>query len=359
MYEFAEALIEAGHAYVDAQSADEMRQPRHADRTGRQLPGATARAESLALLREMRDGKHPDGSLVLRAKINMASPNINDPVMYRVRHAHHHRTAVHLPDVQLGPPGRGRARRHHAQRLHAGIRRPAPVLRLDPGAPGRTGQAGAAAAPVRIRPPEPGATSSPASASCNWCARATSTAGTIPACPPSSACAALHRVVDPPVLRPHRRVQVRLAHRLQRWSRPCATTWIRWRALGGGAGPAQAGHHHYPEGQSETCTAPRNPHDPRPASANSLRRANSDRARRLPRGSAEEVLPPVPRQHCAPEVRLVRCTGFTKNEPARSWKSGPNTWTPRAARRAPTASRSRATSPGQRRACRARADPSV
>src|SRR3546814_6280493 len=50
--------------------------------------------ESLTLLREMRDGKHPDGSMALRAKINMGSPNINmrDPVMYRIRHVAHHRT---------------------------------------------------------------------------------------------------------------------------------------------------------------------------------------------------------------------------------------------------------------------------
>ena len=81
---------------MDAQSADEIR----ANRGTLTEPGVNSpwrdrpAAESLALLREMRDGKHPDGSLVLRAKINMASPNINlrDPVMYRVRHAHHHRT---------------------------------------------------------------------------------------------------------------------------------------------------------------------------------------------------------------------------------------------------------------------------
>ncbi|MFJ1301051.1 glutamine--tRNA ligase/YqeY domain fusion protein [Pseudomonadota bacterium AL_CKDN230030165-1A_HGKHYDSX7] len=96
MYEFAEALVEAGHAYVDGQSADEIR----AQRGTLTEPGTNspwrdrAPAESIALLREMRDGKHPDGSLVLRAKIDMASPNINlrDPVMYRVRHATHHRT---------------------------------------------------------------------------------------------------------------------------------------------------------------------------------------------------------------------------------------------------------------------------
>jgi glutaminyl-tRNA synthetase len=96
MYEFAEALIEAGHAYIDQQSADEIR----ANRGTLTEPGVNSpwrdrpAAESLAQLRDMRDGKHPDGSLVLRAKIDMGSPNINlrDPVIYRVRHAHHHRT---------------------------------------------------------------------------------------------------------------------------------------------------------------------------------------------------------------------------------------------------------------------------
>ncbi len=96
MYEFAEALIEAGHAYVDEQNADQIR----ANRGTLTEPGTDSpwrdrpAAESLTLLREMRDGKHPDGSLVLRARIDMASPNINlrDPVMYRVRHATHHRT---------------------------------------------------------------------------------------------------------------------------------------------------------------------------------------------------------------------------------------------------------------------------
>ena len=96
MYEFAEALIEAGHAYVDAQSPEQIR----ASRGTLTEPGVNSpwrdrpAAESLALLREMREGKHADGSLVLRAKIDMASPNINlrDPVIYRVRHAHHHRT---------------------------------------------------------------------------------------------------------------------------------------------------------------------------------------------------------------------------------------------------------------------------
>ncbi|MGO3741497.1 glutamine--tRNA ligase/YqeY domain fusion protein [Kerstersia sp.] len=96
MYGFAEALIEAGYAYVDEQSADEIRANRGTlTEAGTNSPWRDRpAAESLQRLREMRDGQHPDGSLVLRARIDMASPNINlrDPVLYRVRHAHHHRT---------------------------------------------------------------------------------------------------------------------------------------------------------------------------------------------------------------------------------------------------------------------------
>ena len=96
LYQFAVALIERGHAYVDSQSADELSK----NRGTLTEPGRESRfrnrpvSESLLLLREMREGKHPDGSHVLRAKIDMRAPNMNlrDPVMYRIRHAHHHRT---------------------------------------------------------------------------------------------------------------------------------------------------------------------------------------------------------------------------------------------------------------------------
>lgn len=96
MYQFAEALIAAGHAYVDEQSADEMRQMRGTlTQPGSNSPWRDRPAEeSLALLRAMRAGEHPDGSMALRARIDMGSPNINmrDPVLYRIRHATHHRT---------------------------------------------------------------------------------------------------------------------------------------------------------------------------------------------------------------------------------------------------------------------------
>ncbi len=96
MYRAAESLIENGHAYVDEQSAEEMRVNRGTlTEPGKDSPFRNRTvAENLARFREMRDGKHPDGSMVLRAKIDMASPNINmrDPAIYRVRRAHHHNT---------------------------------------------------------------------------------------------------------------------------------------------------------------------------------------------------------------------------------------------------------------------------
>ncbi len=98
MYRAAEALVNAGHAYVDEQSADDMR----ARRGDFNTPGTASPfrdrtpAENLARLREMRDGQHADGSMVLRAKIDMASPNINlrDPALYRIKHAEHHHTGT-------------------------------------------------------------------------------------------------------------------------------------------------------------------------------------------------------------------------------------------------------------------------
>jgi glutaminyl-tRNA synthetase len=96
MYDAAERLIRSGDAYVDEQSPDEMRALRGTlTEPGKDSPWRNRPAEeSLARLREMRDGAHPDGSMALRARIDMASPNINlrDPVLYRIRHAEHHRT---------------------------------------------------------------------------------------------------------------------------------------------------------------------------------------------------------------------------------------------------------------------------
>ena len=96
MYEFAEHLIKTGYAYVDEQSADEMRENRGTlTEPGKNSPFRDRTPEeNLRIFREMRDGKHAEGSMVLRAKIDMASPNINlrDPAIYRIRFAEHQAT---------------------------------------------------------------------------------------------------------------------------------------------------------------------------------------------------------------------------------------------------------------------------
>jgi glutaminyl-tRNA synthetase len=96
LYDFAEKLIEAGHAYVDSLTAEEIRGLRGTlTEAGEASPHRERRsAESLALFRRMKAGEFADGAHVLRLKIDMASPNLNmrDPVAYRIRHASHHRT---------------------------------------------------------------------------------------------------------------------------------------------------------------------------------------------------------------------------------------------------------------------------
>jgi glutaminyl-tRNA synthetase len=96
LYEFAVVLIKKGAAYVDSLTADQMREYRGTlTEPGKDSPYRTRPVdENLDLFRRMRAGEFPDGTHVLRAKIDMASPNINlrDPVLYRIRHAAHYRT---------------------------------------------------------------------------------------------------------------------------------------------------------------------------------------------------------------------------------------------------------------------------
>ncbi len=96
LYEWAVQLIQAGKAYVDDLSADEIREYRGTlTEPGRDSPYRTRSVEeNLDLFTRMRAGEFPNGSRVLRAKIDMAAPNLNlrDPVMYRILHASHHRT---------------------------------------------------------------------------------------------------------------------------------------------------------------------------------------------------------------------------------------------------------------------------
>uniref|UniRef100_E6QTK5 glutamine--tRNA ligase n=1 Tax=mine drainage metagenome TaxID=410659 RepID=E6QTK5_9ZZZZ len=96
LYALAEFLIQQGMAYVDSQTAEAMREHRGTHL----IPGQNSPfrersvADNLDLFRRMKAGEFPDGAHVLRAKIDMASPNFNlrDPVLYRIRHAEHHRT---------------------------------------------------------------------------------------------------------------------------------------------------------------------------------------------------------------------------------------------------------------------------
>ncbi|EJU28845.1 glutamine--tRNA ligase/YqeY domain fusion protein [Selenomonas sp. CM52] len=96
LYEYACALIEQGLAYVDDLTAEEIRAYRGTlTEPGKESPCRNRSvAENLALFERMKAGEFPDGSRVLRAKIDMASPNITmrDPVIYRIAHAVHHRT---------------------------------------------------------------------------------------------------------------------------------------------------------------------------------------------------------------------------------------------------------------------------
>jgi glutaminyl-tRNA synthetase len=96
LYRWAEHLVQTGKAYVDSLSADEIRAYRGTlTEPGKESPYRHRSVEeNLDLLRRMREGEFPGGAHVLRAKIDMASPNVNmrDPVFYRIRHETHHRT---------------------------------------------------------------------------------------------------------------------------------------------------------------------------------------------------------------------------------------------------------------------------
>ena len=96
IYEYAEKLIMDGKAFVSDLSAEEIKNTRGTlTEPGQESPYRNRTPEeSLKLFREMRDGKYADGEKCLRAKIDMASPNVNmrDPVIYRILHATHHRT---------------------------------------------------------------------------------------------------------------------------------------------------------------------------------------------------------------------------------------------------------------------------
>lgn len=94
LYGYAEKLIENGYAYVDESSSEDMAaQKGSTTEAGTDSPyRSRSIEENMKMFREMRDGKYPDGAMVLRAKIDMASPNmlLRDPVIYRIKHEEHH-----------------------------------------------------------------------------------------------------------------------------------------------------------------------------------------------------------------------------------------------------------------------------
>jgi hypothetical protein len=158
LYQFAEHLIRTGQAYVCDLTGEQISEYRGSlDKPGRPSPfRERPAAESLDLFRRMRQGEFPNGARTLRAKIDMASPNPNlrDPVLYRILHAHHHRTGDRwciYPMYDFAPRPVRRAGGHHALDLHAGVRDPPSALQLVPRAP--AGRAPPAA--DRVRAPEP------------------------------------------------------------------------------------------------------------------------------------------------------------------------------------------------------------
>jgi hypothetical protein len=218
LYQIAEYLIGAGHAYVDSQSAEEMREGRGTlTEPGRDSPFRNRPAdESLELLQAMRAGKHPEGSHIVRARIDMASPNMNlrDPAHLPdpVRRAPPHRQPmVHLSDVRLRASAcRTRSRTSPIRSARWSSRT---IARCTTGCWNGSAEGGffSAAAPAdRIRASQPHLHHhQQAQAPGARGQTAGSTAGTIRACRPSSGCgvAATRRSRFSFVCRAHRRVE--------------------------------------------------------------------------------------------------------------------------------------------------------
>ena len=137
LYEWAVQLIKAGKAYVCDLTAAEIREYRGTlTEPGKESPYRERSVEeNLDLFERMKKGEFPDGSRTLRAKIDMASPNLNmrDPVMYRILHTEHHRTGnrmVHLPDVRLRARAVGFDREGDPLDLYSRIRRSPSAVQL-------------------------------------------------------------------------------------------------------------------------------------------------------------------------------------------------------------------------------------
>ena len=128
LYEFAIKLINKGLAYVDDSTSEEIAKMKGTPtEPGVESPYRTrAIEENLDLFQRMRAGEFPDGTRVLRAKVDMSSPNMHmrDPIIYRIKHETHHRTGDKwciYPDVRFCPRTIGRYRGYYAFTLLDGI----------------------------------------------------------------------------------------------------------------------------------------------------------------------------------------------------------------------------------------------
>ena len=158
LYRFALQLIERGGAYICSLSEAEIRETRGTvTEPGRESPYRSRGVdENLDLFARMRNGEFPDGAHVLRARIDMASPNMKmrDPVIYRIRHVTHHHTGDAWPIYPMydfAHPAVGRAGGGDPLALHPRVREQPRVLRLD----SRTGGRPLQPAADRVRPAEP------------------------------------------------------------------------------------------------------------------------------------------------------------------------------------------------------------
>ena len=341
LYECAVKLIRKGKAYVCDLSADEVREYRGTlTEPGKESPYRNrAVEENLDLFARMRAGEFPDGARTLRAKIDMASPNLNlrDPVMYRILHAAHHRTGrrvVHLSDVRLRPRPVGLHRGHHPLALLAGVREPSAALRL---VPRRAGDLPPAA--DRVRAPEPHLhRDEQAQAAASWCRTATSGAGTTRACPPSRACAgaatrpaAIRDFCDRiGVAKKDSTVDIALLEH-------CLREDLNKRAprVMAVLKPLRRGDRELPRGPGRGARGGQQSRGPRRRHAQGAVLARAlHRAGRLPRGPAAEVLPAGARPRGAAALRLlhqVRGRGQGRRR-ARWWScTAPTTRPPAAA----------------------------
>ena len=326
-------------------------------------PGSESRcrdrpvAESLDLFERMRAGEFPDGARTLRAKIDMPAPNVwlRDPVLYRIRHASHHHTGdrvVHLPDVRLRPRALERLHRgHHPQHLHARVRGAPAALRLDPRG---ARPAAPAAAPVRVRAPQRhphGDEQAQAAAAGAGGPRARlgrpAHAHHLGACAgaatrPRPSATSCERIG---VAKRENLVELALLEHCVREDlnrrAPRAMAVLR---------PLKVVIENYPEGQVEEMEAVNNPEDAadgHPPGAVLAR--DLDRAGRLPRGAAAQVLPAEPGRGGAAALGLPHPLHRGGEGPAeRRGDRGARHLRPgdRAAATRPTAARSRRPSTG-------------